>query len=165
MSDTPTDPPDVHAAREALADFDAPRCGAYIESTMHDEDGPIPGCDCARHAGHDGDCYGAPDEPQWGRLRATLAHLDTLTTRLHAANARWLWTLAADRSSAILAHRSPGATGFAQVATALPRGDGMLSVRVNGQAHTAADDLAAALATIRAVLGADVPDFPTEDLK
>lgn len=68
--------PKVAAARKALAEHDAARCGRHIESGMVDEDGPIPGCDCERHAGHDGDCYGAPDEAQWEHLRTVLATLD-----------------------------------------------------------------------------------------
>ena len=63
---------------------------------------------------------------------------------------------------AILSYRAPGQSGFALIASALPHPDGMLAVRIAGQAHTPADDLPAALATIRAVLGGDVPEIPNE---
>lgn len=67
-------PDPVAALREAIAEHDLPRCGKFIESGMCDEDGPIPGCDCERHIGHDGDCYGAPDDPPgWDILRGVLA--------------------------------------------------------------------------------------------
>ena len=80
-----------------------------------------------------------------------------------AAAKRWMWTVAEQPGGgAILSYRAPGHPGFALIASALPRKDGMLAVSVLGQKRTAAADLPAALATIRAVLGADVPEIPNE---
>lgn len=91
--------------------------------------------------------------------RAVIGLLD----KVAAAASRWRWTVATTPGGgAILSYRAPGQSGFALIASALPRGDGMLAVSVLGQKRTAADDLPAALATIRAVLGGDVPDFPNE---
>ena len=86
-----------------------------------------------------------------------------LLDKVDAAAARWRWTVATTPGGgAALSYRAPGQLGFALIASALPRGDGMLAVSVLGQKRTAADDLPAALATIRAVLGGDVPEIPNE---
>lgn len=91
--------------------------------------------------------------------RAVIGLLD----KVAAAASRWQWTVATTPGGgAILSYRAPGQSGFALIASALPRPDGMLTVRIAGQAHTPADDLPAALATIRAVLGGDVPEIPNE---
>lgn len=97
------------------------------------------------------------------RLRVVLAEVDRLTAIVTTAASRWLWTIAATPDGgAILSYRAPGQSGYALIASALPRPDGMLAVTVLGQKRTAADDLPAALATIRAVLGGDVPEIPNE---
>ena len=77
MSDTPTDPSGVHAAREALArDERKPACGKPVR----------PGFACGQVKNHDGPCgtyvYGVRCQEWKDHLRATLAHLNTLTARL-----------------------------------------------------------------------------------
>lgn len=93
--------------------------------------------------------------------------IDRLTARvaeMEAANAatakRWEWFVSPGLT--ILYFRKPGAQFSESVATISPRPHGMLSFHVSGQKRTAAVDLPAALATIRAVLGADVPEIPNE---
>lgn len=98
--------------------------------------------------------------PEWGEM---VGRVREVVRRDEAAASRWQWTVATTPGGgAILSYRAPGHPGFALIASALPRKDGMLAVSVLGQKRTAAADLPAALATIRAVLGGDVPEIPNE---
>lgn len=98
--------------------------------------------------------------PEWGEM---VGRVRAVVRRAEVAAARWEWFRATSRVLVLYFH-TPGG-GQINVAVIEARDDGMWSVKANGQKRTAADDLPAALATIRAVLGADVPEIPTEDTK
>lgn len=98
--------------------------------------------------------------PEWGEM---VGRARNVVRRAEMAAARWKWSgvfVLPDARG--LWFTAPGAKSDTLVAVIQPRDDGMLSVKVNGQKRTAADDLPAALVAIRAVLGADVPEIPNE---
>ena len=98
--------------------------------------------------------------PDWGEM---VGRVRDVVRRAEMAAARWKWSGVFVLPSARgLWFTAPGAKSDTLVAVIQPRDDGMLSVKVNGQKRTAAADLPAALATIRAVLGGDVPEIPNE---
>lgn len=95
--------------------------------------------------------------PEWGEM---VGRVREVVRRAEMAAARWEWFRATSRVLVLYFH-TPGG-GQINVAVIEARDDGMWSVKANGQKRTAADDLPAALATIRAVLGGDVPEIPNE---
>lgn len=100
-------------------------------------------------------------------LRTALAEVDRLRAeneglraKVDAAAKRWTWSPAG--TAWHLFFHAPGGMSGVMLASILTRGDGMLIPFVAGQKRAAADDTIAALTTIRALLGADVPTLPTD---
>lgn len=97
--------------------------------------------------------------PEWGEM---VGRVRDVVRRADVAAARWEWTHDPESMSFGLSFRGPGDVCPKSVASVCWRPEWMWSVHILGQKRTAADDLPAALATIRAVLGGDVPEIPNE---